>query len=161
STDMDIRGPGDATVLWGNADAHQRVLSIGASAHVRIWNLTIAHGWATQGGGIYNTFGDLTLTDCGISGNFASERGGIWGYGGALKIVRSIVGQNAAIAQDTDRDASGGGVFSWGTRTTVVDSSFYLNGAYYGGAIYERDADVTVAGTTFSRNNALTMGGAI
>src|SRR5689334_13725177 len=90
-TDMDIHGPG---VLWGNADAQQRVLSIGISANVRLSGLTIAHGWTAMGGGIYNLLGHLTLTDCVVEQNFATQGGGIWSAGGSLTIVRSIIGRN-------------------------------------------------------------------
>ena len=157
-TDMDIHGPG---VLWGNADAQQRVLSIGISANVRLSGLTIAHGWTAMGGGIYNLLGNLTLTDCVVDGNFATEGGGIWSAGGSLTIVRSIIGRNGAIAQDEWRNSAGGGLYLWDSPTTIADSTFYLNGAYYGGGLFNRDSELSISGTTFSRNNALTIGGAI
>jgi CSLREA domain-containing protein len=63
-TDMDIRGPGALSLtLWGNADAQQRVFSITHPARVRISGLTIAHGWASEGGGILNS-AELSITDC-------------------------------------------------------------------------------------------------
>src|SRR4051794_33247414 len=162
STDMDIRGPGAAVLtLWGNADAQQRVLSISRPAHVRISGVTIAHGSASQGGGILNSDGDLTLTDCVVSGNLARTGGGIWSIGGTLTIARGDIHDNNAMLPDGTGEPGGGGVYAWGSNVNIADSTFHRNGAFRGGAVLNREGVVDATGSTFSGNASTTHGGAI
>jgi CSLREA domain-containing protein len=102
NTDLDIRGPGaDSLTLWQQQDVQQRVLSIGSPAHVHISGLTIAHGWASEGGGIYNGAADLSIADCVISGNLAATGGGIWSLAGALSLVRTCRTSRSPTARST------------------------------------------------------------
>jgi CSLREA domain-containing protein len=164
TSDMDIRGDGPGAVLWGNAEARQRVLSISQGAHVRIFGLTISHGAAAAGGGILNSHGDLTLTDCKVAGNIAAAGGGVWSAGN-LTIVRSTIRDNNAMgsgwAPDWPGDTGGGGLYTWGGITEIDDSTIDANGAIRGGGLDNRGGHVSVTGTTFSGNNSFTDGGGI
>src|SRR4051812_30134194 len=160
-TGMDIRGPGaELLTLWGNAAAQQRVLSISGLVRVRISGMTIAHGYATTGGGIVNSVGDLSISDCVISGNLAAVGGGIWSLSGALTIVRTDIHDNNAMLP-TSGEIAGGGLYASSGHVEVVDSTFHNNGAFRGGAILNREGDVNVTGSTFSGNVSSTAGGAI
>src|SRR5262245_16255603 len=104
STDLTINGPG-ANLLTVSGNGASRAFRVvgGANAAsaitVGISDLTVAHGRATEGGGINNSgFSDLTLSRVVLSNNLA-------------------VGGPAT-------DARGGGAFSGGigSRLDVVDS---------------------------------------
>ncbi len=77
------------------------------------------------GGGILCRDSNL-VSHCVISGNHASHSGGAVFDFGRSEIRNCLVTANSAIW--------GGGIF--GGSTTVINSTFSLNQAYYGGAVY-------------------------
>jgi hypothetical protein len=73
---LTIDGGGDVTVSGNN---RVRVLQEANGAKLALKNLTIAGGYSgdlTDGGGIYNGGGTLTVTNSTFSGNTASQFGG-------------------------------------------------------------------------------------
>jgi len=136
-----------------------------------------------SGGAIYNEFGDLTLQNTSLLGNDANAGGGLFNANGTVLIEAfSFVTQNEA-------DLDGGGIYNHGSLTIdgsrvlnndagrhgggiythyasasldVVDSFFEDNTALnsLGGAIAASDTNVSIAGSFFARNEALT-GGAV
>ena len=63
---------------------------------VGISGLTIEHGSASQGAGIWNEGGDLTITDSTLSGDTASSEGGaIYSTGGTVSIEETTVSGDA------------------------------------------------------------------
>ena len=86
------------TVSGNNAS---RVLRVGSGVSVDIDDLTIAHGRADNGAGI-------------------------WNAGGSLSLTHVIVSQNQAQGAPDSR-ALGGGVFNQGGTLTVAHSTFSAN----------------------------------
>ena len=69
-----ITGPAAGVTV--NAGGTSRVFQVDTGVTASISGLTITGGSAGNGGGLYNDGGDVTLTDCTISGNSASGNGG-------------------------------------------------------------------------------------
>jgi hypothetical protein len=135
---LTIAGPGP-DVITVNGNHASRVLNIAGAFTVDISGLTLADGFTQQdasafsgnGGAILN-FGNLTVTGCTISGNFAS--------GGSI--------------------GGGGGIFNdAGATLAVTGSTISGNSSFYGGGIDNEDGTVTVTGTTLSRNASAVGGG--
>ena len=113
------------------------------------------------GGGIIN-FGDLTLTNCTVSGNEAQDGGGItngeYDNSATLTLTNSTVSGNAAILA--------GGVFNVAGDLTLTSSTVSGNTAYVGGGILNVIASgvvgvVTLTNSTVSGNSASRDGGGI
>ncbi len=151
--DVILDGAGELTVSGGSL--MHRVFSVALETTAELRRITVTGGRAAvngggadQGGGIRND-GDLTLTDCLVSNNWASgEGGGILNWN-ELHLKDSIVVQNTA--------QSGGGVFN-GDRMTMVESVMSGNLASSGGGITNR-GDLELIDSTVSNNTASTGGG--
>jgi hypothetical protein len=142
---------------------------IGVGKTVTISGLNIANGADDVGGGIYNDHSTLTVSNCGILGNFAvGDGGGIYndGSGGsaALIINNSTLGGNQAYYGD------GGGIYNTATEgsvtVTVINSTLRNNSAgYEGGAICsepeEGSETLEINNSTLSGNSAGGSGGGI
>jgi predicted outer membrane repeat protein len=87
------------------ADAHARVLVVGANATVVLGGLAVTGGKsAGDGGGIVNR-GTLTLEkDCIVRGNSCTERGGGIYNAGTLTLARG------STVRDTTAVLTGGGI---------------------------------------------------
>ena len=96
-----ILGPGPAN-LAVNGNAASRVFHIAPSNTVTIASLTITNGRADAGGSIYTGPGALTVSNCTLSGNSATNGrgGGIYNYGNAgsatLTVSTSTLSGNSA-----------------------------------------------------------------
>jgi hypothetical protein len=119
-----ITGPSAPLTVWGGRSstsfsANFVVLSVNASVTGSISGLTIANGYRggsdTSGGGIYNA-GNLTLTGCTITGNFASGDGVRSGQGGGLFNVGTATLTDCTVSGNS-ASLSGGGVYNGGTAT--------------------------------------------
>jgi fibronectin-binding autotransporter adhesin len=156
--DLTITGPGAANLNIQRSTAS-------GTAQFRIfffdngtWNLsgvTISNGNdISAGGGIYNGNGNLTVTDCVISGNFATQTGG------GIENHATLTVQNCTINGNTGGH-QGGGIFNQGTLT-VNNCTITGNLTNAGGAIYNATShSVTVSNCTLSNNPALNDGGGI
>jgi hypothetical protein len=166
-----IDGPG-ANLLSINAGKHSRVLEIDYYAAATISGLTITGGYADNGAGIQIDGGPggppsgiLTINDCDIVGNTATQYGGgvSAGSGSNLTIYESTIsGNTAGIGPINDPGADrgrGGGVNSYQGNVTVESSTFTGNYSNYeGGAFYAYGLDALV-NCTIVGNIARTGGG--
>ena len=130
-------GAGTLTLSGNNAS---RVFSICTNTTVTIQGLTIANGYSTNGGGIYNDGGTLNLTNCVLKANKAQGANGYWsggypsgtpvgaarpGHGGALYNLGTVSATNCLFWTNT----AAGGQFNWPsgirafTPLSVVDQS--------------------------------------
>ncbi len=155
-----ILGPGPAN-LAVNGSAASRVFHIAPSNTVTIASLTITNGSADAGGGIYTGPGALTVSNCTLSGNSATNGrgGGIYNYGNAgsapLTVSTSTLSGNSA-------SVSGGGIYNNGSSgsapLTVSHSTLTGNSAHFGGGIYNNgyngSAPLTVSSSILSSNSA-------
>jgi len=154
-----IIGPG-ARVLAIRANGFARVFGV-TSPEVSISGLTITNGSVhLDGAGIYNS-GGLTVSDCTIAGNTASDSGtggGIYNASGAsLDLFRCTLDGNSA-------GQFGGGVYNDGTFT-ATNCTFSGNSAVRGGGIISRHngglSTSTLLNCTVAANTATSTSGGI
>jgi hypothetical protein len=113
-----------------------------------------AAGLIDSGGGIYNCFGTLTVTDSIITGNRIRGGNGIFGYGGGiyncpsstLTLINTTVSDNSAAI---------GGAICNGGMLTIINSTFSGNEAHQrrGGGIANYGT-LIITNSTFSGNVA-------
>ncbi len=178
-----IRGLGRASTTV-DGSARSWVFFIRNPIAVTLADMTIAHGYAADGAGVYNNAdgpGSLvTLDNVRLVNNHAYGGSGgavLQGQGGVIYIHNSLVednhsmGQGGAIANDrgtvilansailNNSATLGGAVYSPAGTLTIDGSTISGNDANNGGAIYG-GGTVTINGSTFSHNEA-SFGGAI
>ena len=167
SDDVTITGLGaDQLTLDGNGDS--RIFNIDDSLSeseiiVELSGLTLSNGFAIDGGAILN-YENLTITDCIVSGNSASNSffhagGGIYSAAGSLTVSGSLFSGNSGY--------SGGGIATVNTMLTVTHSTFSGNTAQEGGGInfespYQNDIyTASVTSCRFLQNNVTGNGAGI
>src|SRR5262249_16656303 len=99
--DLTIVGPGADRLAVSGSDA-SRVFRIDSGVTVAMLGLTVTHGRADNGGGI-------------------------WNAGGNLALIRVVVSYNQALGAPGIEDTLGGGVFNDGGTVTVTFSTFTGN----------------------------------
>lgn len=180
---ISINGPGPNNLTIDGNHAW-RVFHVIGGATATIGGLTITNGFVSgffpnsNGGGIYNDHSTLTVTNCTISGNSASDSlgqgGGIinagylvgyFGYGPAtLEVVNCTISGNSA-------GLDGGGIFNNGqsgsATLTVTGSTISGNtvtNGYGGGIATDGNGGssmVDVVNSTLSDNSVRSFGGGI
>ena len=180
-----INGP-DSNSLTVDGNHASRVFHVSGGVTATIGGLTITNGSASasgsfqnrNGGGIYNDHSTLTVSNCTVSGNSASDSlgqgGGIcnagyltgyFGYGSAtLEVINCTVRDNVA-------DLEGGGIFNNGqsgsatlTVTGSTVSGNTVTGGYGGGIATDGNGGssmVEVVNSTLSSNSVRSFGGGI
>ena len=158
-----IGSSAQTTIIDGGG--HNTVVTISNSAaRVTLSHLTIRHGNAPTGGGIYNS-GALTINNCVISGNSANANPGGPPQGGGIYSAGTLTINNSTIQGNSALGAlfggQGGGIYTTailtinnsaitGNNSTV--NSYPHQGAA-GGGIYTR-ATLTINNSTISGNTA-------
>jgi hypothetical protein len=134
------------------ASNRSRVFVVGTNVVASISGLTITGGDYVRGGGLFNA-GNLTLTDCTVTGNtsfyfsstYPGNGGGLANYGNATLTDCTISGNTAA--------KYGGGVFNAGTLSlascTISDNS---SGAKGGGGLWNAQSPATLLDTIVAGN---------
>ena len=146
---VDLQGPG-SSVVTVSGNNMSRVFFVSSTATIS--GLTITAGNADAGGGIYNSYGILTVESCLLSGNSTSNSGGGIFNTGTLTVDNSTLNNNLSYA--------GGGIFNWPGSTATVQNSTLINnsGSQYGGGILNHGS-LTVDSSTFSGNFSAYGGG--
>lgn len=138
--------------------------SIGA-LFVTLSGMTIEHGQADFGGGIYNlgsgwNEGDsvITLIDCNVTNNEAYSGGGIWNGRGPIELNDCTITNNRATYAGS---GSGGGIYddSLGTLDIDANSSITNNTAVKSGGGISNQGRVNLNGGIISGNRAAIGGG--
>jgi len=140
----------DLSIIDG--ENSRRDILINSEVTATLEHFSIQRGLYGGGGGIF-TNGTLTLDNCSVISNTASNEGGgvFIQHGGTLTLNQSSIGYNKA--------NSGGGIFSaWGTLN-INNSTLYNNFANGGGGINNLGGDVSLNSTTISGNEVGTMSG--
>jgi predicted outer membrane repeat protein len=111
-------------------------------------------------GGAIQSFENLSITACTISGNRVTggSGGGIWQLGGNLTISSSTISGNTS--------TRGGGFYAFDVNVVVSDSTISGNTSTFlfgngGGGIANSGGSVTVTNSTISGNSANANGGGI
>lgn len=134
------------------------VLYIGSGVSADIGRLTLAHGSAYVGGGLYlDSNANVTAKDLSIQSCSASLRGGgvFVGYGGQLTMSDSFIGDSTAGHQ-------GGGIFAdFLTQVTLNRVAVSQNHAVNGGGGIFADGTVVATNVTVSGNRSDRSGGGV
>ena len=140
---------------------------IGGFAKLNVSLTSFDENVAYVGGGIYYYHDDLlTLANCSLTKNRATEGGGVRMYGVSanaqgLKVVGTAFKENEAVVAN-DRGGIGGGIYCPVPLNVSDQSAFTGNKAKFGGGIYVPDKPpVTIDQSTFTKNEATDAGGAI
>lgn len=109
-----------------------------------------------EGGGMNNTVGSPTVSNCLFSKNWAERGGGMCNVQGSHPVVshctfiENTAGMNAGAMQNTD------------SSPTLIDCTFGGNRAPYAGGLYTSNGgNMTLTDCTFSGNSAAFIGGGI
>ncbi len=156
ATNLTIEGPG-ASRLAVSGNSSVGVFNVGTGVTATISGLTIENGFATGGGGVWNS-GNLTVMSSTISNNTSTFQGGA----GILSIGTLTV-RNSLVADNTTRagGGDGGGIFNGYTHSaTIEDSTVSGNSASEGGGIDNDSGELSVYDSTVS-NNGASLGGGI
>jgi CSLREA domain-containing protein len=161
SNEVIIDGSGQSITIDGG-DSVQIFYVAGVSLTLN--SLTLAHGYGSEGGAIYNGYstGSVSISDSTLSGNSASYGGAIYTSGGSLSIANSTLVGNSAYYSAA--------IFSESTTLTVSNSTISGNEDYdyilYGGsygAIYPCSSSITFSNSIVADNitgqNYLNCGG--
>lgn len=163
SGNVTINGPG-ASLLTISGNNNVRVFNIGGSQPgptVVISGLTIANGRAPNndfGGGIENNFGDLTLSNCIVTGNRVPGTGSL-GSGGGIDSFQGRLTISATVISANTSNGFGGGIQNEDGELTINDSTIRGNGGRGGAGIVSVNSVTTISRSTISGNTAVTQGG--
>jgi len=145
----------DASALPGglqiNGNGSVQIFNVASNTFVFLNSLTITNAYSTNyGGGIYNG-GTLTLTNCTLSGNYATngDGGGIYNNGTLTMTNCTLTGNSAFF---------GGGIYNNGTLT-MTNCTLTGNSAFFGGGIFNFAGTATLNQCTLSENSADGGGG--
>ncbi|UCC31161.1 MAG: right-handed parallel beta-helix repeat-containing protein [Phycisphaerales bacterium] len=156
----------DQTVLSGDIgtpddssdNSYHVVTGSGTDATAVLDGFTITGGNANgtephnRGGGMYNSAGSPTVTNCTFTGNVAKYGGGMCNEAGSSPMVADcLFSGNAGLG------GHGGGMANYdGSNPNVVNCMFSANwGGWSGGAVYnESNSHSNVTNCTFSQNDA-------
>jgi LPXTG-site transpeptidase (sortase) family protein len=122
-------------------------------------NCTISNNEARVdgGGGIYN-LETLSIANSTISGNKTTGDGGGVNNKGTMDVESSTFSENLAIGDYH----YGGGIHNENLITSIENSTFSGNSAYWGGGINNNYGTITnIINSTFSGNSAIVFGGGI
>ena len=113
-----------------------RIFRVTPGHVVAIEGLTISHGQAGVGGGVFVDHATLTINNCSVDSNLAELGGGIYNDGGGstpLRIVNSTIRFNLAVGGASG--GFGGGIYNNGTLEIKTSGLGYVNGAGSGAGI--------------------------
>ncbi len=116
-------------------------------------NMTLTGGSATaNGAGIFAADDALTITNCVISNNVTTTRGGGISFiaGGSVTVINSTISGNSA--------QGGGGIYCFSTGTLIIDnctiSGNTASQSLGGGGVLNMSSTVTIRNSTISGNHA-------
>ncbi|MCE7699972.1 MAG: Ig-like domain repeat protein, partial [Methanobacterium paludis] len=140
-----------------NAAKSGNIFTVNSGLTVKITNLTLTNGIATNGGAIYNN-GNLTITNCTFTNNKATNQGGaIYDYQSNLTL------SGCTFTDNTASISFGGAIYNYQSNLTLSGCIFTSNTASnWGGAICNAyGSSLNMSNCTFSSNAATNQGGAI
>lgn len=145
-----------------DADHIDRVIEVRMAGGLNLSNATIQNGLVTgSGGGIkHQASGNLTLTDCIVTGNSANGAGG--SGGGVFSVAFTTLTINKCIIRNNSANAYGGGVANF-TFSTALISDTRITGnmatSTGGGLMNSFMSNVTITNSTLDNNQSQQGGG--
>jgi CSLREA domain-containing protein len=173
SSNITINGPGKDQLTL-DAGNRYRVFFVSPGSTVTISGLTISHGEADKGGGLYNDSGDVTIAECALTDNLAlgsagaagangstgpgqpgtegglAAGGGIYIAGGTLRIDRTVLTRNTA----TGGTGGAGGIGGANSSEAFVGAVGGSGGEGAGGAVYHSVGILTITNSSIIANTA-------
>ncbi len=130
------------------------IMVIGPTGNLTLQETKVSGGWTpSNGGGIFNSHGVVTLTNSTVTGSSAHYGGGIFNDQGAITLMNSTVLGNSATKK-------GGGVYNASGVLTLTDSAVSENSATgHGGGVFNDGGALTLTHSTVSSNSAISGGG--
>ena len=121
---LTITGPGASQLdVHRNAASQFRIFTVNNGRTVNLSGLTVSNGeHPSQAGGILNSGGTLTMTDCVVSGNRAPQGGGLQNDG-------TLIMNGCTVSGNVANGSFGGGLIVYGTSTTLTNCTFSGNNA--------------------------------
>lgn len=163
SKNLTIQGQSaDATIIQAHASensADRRVFTVSSGYTVTFDSITIRHGKAPSGGGVYsgyNSSANMTFQNCRVEynrviGGSWGEGGAIWAYlsGGSLTVTNCQIQHNQA----TGSSGSYGGAIYLRGNGTITNSTINNNSVgVWGSGIYGYYATMEITNSTFVDN---------
>lgn len=152
ATSLTLDGSGQNVTLDGSDN--MGVLIVNGGVSFTLNSLTIAHGSASEGGGIAN-LGTTTISNSTIANNSsitdAGGGGGIFNDEGATVNI-----SNSTIANNSTPDGNGGGLQNGYTGTiNISNSTIANNSAPFGGAAIENEGTTNISNSTIANNSSI------
>ncbi len=152
SKNLTLDGSGETVTLDGQNQVE--VLSVNSGVTFTLKALTIAHGSAFDGGGLFNDHGTVSISDSTVANNSAGGggAGALDNKGGTVTITNSTFSGNST-------PATGGAIYNTGTLS-ITNSTFANNSSTQSsaGAIFNDDT-LSISNSTFANNSAADGGG--
>ena len=151
---MSITGPAvGVTVSGGGAS---RVFQVDGGVTATFSDLTITKGsTTTNGGGLYNQGGTVSLTNCTVSSSVntvgSTNGGGLCNNGGSLTLTNCTIAGNSA--------PSGGGLGNLAGTTTLTDCTISGNYGTDGGGLARFGGTLSLTNCTVVGNSSTGGGG--
>ena len=144
------------TIRYGKISNSPGGVIYNLQGNLTLTNCTISGNTATvsgSGGAIYNNAGTLAMTNCTVSGNTAnSYGGGTYNQNGTLTMT------NCTVSGNTTNDAADGGdgLMTVGGPVTITNCTFANNSADAsdGGGIYLYNNTLNIKNTIIANNSA-------
>jgi hypothetical protein len=177
---VNIAGPGAANLTVSGNNASRVFEFRGVNATIAC--LTVANGRAGDGGGILNSRSTLAVSNCIVTGNHApsaSNGGGIENYHGNLTVIASLVSSNrcdnhgggidnwqgnVAVINSTvcsNRAVTGGGVYSQFGTLAMTNCSVSSNVAHADGGAFGGAGALFVNCTVVGNQATVSVGGGL
>lgn len=96
----------------------------------------------------------LNLTGCRFDGNCATS-------GGVIAACNSIANIQNCVFYNSSANRFGGAMYAIKSRFNIINSSFEISNAKYGGAIYSNGSSLYLKDSRFGQSQAFSFGGAI
>jgi hypothetical protein len=165
-----ISGPGPGQLTVQRTDAigtpFYRIFQVTPDRTVTIEGLTISNGYADSGGGILTDHATLTINNCSLENNIATEQGGgISNDGGSsatVTIVNSVVTSNGAFSDGSSLGSTirGGGIYNRTGALEILNTRVNGNGisstggSARGGGIYNDTGTLEIVNSLVDDNYA-------
>ena len=180
TSQITIEGNG-ATIRRVSDSDNFRIFAIGSDGDLDLEGVIVSGGQTQlDGGGIFNSQGNLTLTDSEIINNTALYGAGIAAHNNAtIEIIDTHISGNASgyggggiyvisnstvevtdsvIDSNTATFGPGGGIYVSQGEVDLIRSTLDGNAALDGGGIYSSSGTLTLSNSTVSGNSATNIG---
>jgi hypothetical protein len=146
STNLTIDGSGQTITLDGGSSV--RVLSVNSGVTFTLNALTIAHGSAGGGGGLFSIASTVSISNSTFANNSSpGGGGGLFNVGGTVRISNSTFANNSA------NNVGGGLLTETGGTVRISNSTFANNSAVAGGGLSEIGSNLFVGGSIVANNS--------